>query len=308
MTLVVVGSVALDDIHTSAESRTSVLGGSASFFSVGASVFGPVRLVAVVGEDFPEEYVERFRGRRVDVDGLTRAKGKTFHWAGRYTEDFSLRTSLTTELNVFAEFDPVLPESYRNATHLFLGNIHPRLQLKVLDQMKGRPFVAADTMNYWIENARDELGALFEKIHLLVINDEEARLLAGGTCIHHAAQAVRRMGPEAVVVKRGEHGASLFHPEGMFFLPAYPLEHVKDPTGAGDTFASGLMGYLAARTSPGKVTFEDLKQAMAFGTALASFTCQEFSLEGLWPLTLERLFQRYTELARMTCFSPLPQP
>lgn len=305
MSLTVVGSVALDDVRTARAERKGILGGSASFFSVGASIFGPVRVVAVVGGDFPEAYKELFRKRNIDVEGLTEAEGKTFHWAGEYSADFSRRTSLRTDLNVFADFDPVLPRSYRQSSHVFLANIHPSLQLRVLDQVPQARFKAADTMNYWIDNAFDDLKRLLERVDLLAINDEEVRMLGGGTSIVEGAGKVLQMGPQALVVKRGEHGSTLFHSDGIFFLPSYPVHDVVDPTGAGDTFGAGLMGYLAHRVG-GRPTFEDLRQALVCGTALASFSVEDFSLGGLLDLSLEQLEGRYREIAKMTCFDPLP--
>ncbi len=304
MSLVVVGSVALDDISTAEESRTNILGGSASYFSVGASLLAPVKLVAVVGSDFPEEHIRLFESRGVDLMGLQRIEGKTFHWAGRYAKDFTSRESLATDLNVFAEFDPVLPDSYRDADHVFLANIHPTLQNKVLDQLSAPRFVAADTMNYWIEGTPEELARLLPRLDLLLINDEEVRQLGGTSSITASARKVLDKGPKALVVKRGEHGASLYHAQGTFHLPAATVDRVRDPTGAGDTFASGFMGYLAGRV-PGKPTFEDLKQALAVGTALASFAVEDFSLQRLVDLPLDKVYQRYQSLAQSIRFVPI---
>ena len=304
MSLVVVGSVALDDIHTAEDSRINILGGSASYFSMGASLLSPVKLVAVVGEDFPEEHIRLFESRGVDLAGLQRREGKTFHWAGRYATDFTSRETLATDLNVFADFDPMLPESYRNAQHVFLANIHPSLQHKVLDQLASPLFVAADTMNYWIEGTPEELARLLPRLDLLVINDEEVRQLGESSSIAASARRVLEKGPKALVVKRGEHGASLYHEEGTFHLPAVSVDKVRDPTGAGDTFASGFMGYLAGRV-PRRPGFEDLKQALAVGTALASFAVEDFSLQRLISLSLEEVYERYQRLARSIAFSPL---
>jgi sugar/nucleoside kinase (ribokinase family) len=301
MSLLVVGSVALDDVETAVASRRGILGGSASYFSMGASLFTPVQLVAVVGKDFPEEHLKLLRSREIDLEGLAHSPGETFRWSGRYSVDFSSRTTLSTELNVFADFDPKLPESYRHASHVFLANIHPSLQLKVLDQLADPKFVAADTMNFWIDGALPDLKKLLGKLDLLIINDEEVRLLGGGSSILEAAINVLEQGPKCLVVKRGEHGATLFAGDGMFFLPAYPVRIVKDPTGAGDTFASGLMGFLASRggVPPG---LDDLRHAMTCGTALASFAVQGFSLDGLTGLTLEQVHHRYRKLGELTQF------
>ncbi len=304
--LVVVGSVALDDIETAEEARTGLLGGSASYFSVGASLLCPVSLVAVVGEDFPEEYLEILRGRQVDLKGLDRAQGRTFHWAGRYSEDFSSRESLATDLNVFADFEPELPPEYRRASHVFLANIHPTLQAQVLDQLERPAFVAADTMNFWIQGTPQELAALLPRLDLLFLNDAEVRLLGHNASIPKAAAKVLAMGPKALVVKRGEHGASLYGADGAFHLPAYPIAEVRDPTGAGDTFAAGFMGYLAARGAM-PPSFEDLKQALAVGTALASFTVEDFSLAGLLRATRAELYERYRTVGNLVRFQLLPE-
>jgi sugar/nucleoside kinase (ribokinase family) len=304
MSLLVVGSVALDDVETAIASRRGVLGGSASYFSMGASLFAPVQLVAVVGEDFPEEHLKLLRTRDIDLEGLCSSPGKTFRWSGRYSVDFASRTTLSTELNVFADFDPKLPAAYRKASHVFLANIHPSLQLQVLDQLEDAKFVAADTMNFWIDGALPELQLLLQRLDLLIINDEEVRLLGGGSSILEAASNVLEQGPRCLVVKRGEHGATLFSPDGMFFLPAYPVRKVMDPTGAGDTFASGLMGFLASRgrTPP---SLDDLRHGMTCGTALASFAVQGFSLDGLSGLTLEQIHERYRNLGELTQFELL---
>lgn len=306
MGLLVVGSVALDDIETAEATRKGILGGSASFFSVGASLFTPTKLVAVVGEDFPEESIDIFRSKGVNLEGLERAEGKTFHWSGRYAVDFSSRTSITTDLNVFADFQPKLPASYKTVSHVFLANIHPALQLQVLESLDNVSFIAADTMNFWIDGELEELQTLIKKLDLLIINDEEARLLGGGSSIIEAAENVLKQGPKALVVKRGEHGATLFHGKNCFHLPAYPVRNVTDPTGAGDTFASGMIGYLAARSST-PPSLEDLKQAMVCGTALASFAVEGFSLEGLIPITLEDVYTRYKKIGELTQFELLPK-
>ncbi len=304
MGLLVVGSVALDDVETAKWTKKKVLGGSASFFSVGASIFSDVKLVAVVGEDFPQKNIELFRSKGIDLKGLERAEGKTFRWSGRYSVDFSSRVSLKTDLNVFAEFSPKLPPDYRSVSHVFLANIHPSLQLGVLENLDGGAFVAADTMNFWIDGALGELQRLIKKLDLLIINDEEVRLLGGGSSIIEGAQNVLQQGPEILVVKRGEHGATLFHRTHCFHLPAYPVRTVVDPTGAGDTFAAGLMGYLARKGSK-HPTLEDLKQAMACGTALASFAVEDFSLDGLKVVTLNDVYERYKRLWELTQFDKL---
>ena len=301
MSLLVVGSVALDNVETAEDAKKEILGGSASYFSVGASMFCPVQLVAVVGQDFPQQHIDLLASRPIDLAGLKRSKGKTFRWSGRYAVDFSSRTTLSTELNVFADFDPSLPAGYKETSHIFLANIHPSLQLKVLEQLHKPLFVAADTMNFWIDGALPDLQKLLKRLDLLIINDEEVRLLGGGSSILEAAENVLSLGPKCLIVKRGEHGSTLFSKQGMFFLPAFPVKKVLDPTGAGDTFASGLMGYLASRakTPP---TFEDLKQAMSCATAVSSFVVEGFSLDGLIDLTLADVHRRYRQLSAFTHF------
>jgi sugar/nucleoside kinase (ribokinase family) len=306
MSLLVVGSVALDNIETAEDSQKNILGGSASYFSMGASLFCPVQLVAVVGEDFPQKHIDLLASRPIDLTGLQRTAGKTFRWSGRYSVDFASRTTLSTELNVFADFDPCLPEDYRATSHVFLANIHPSLQLKVLDQLADPKFVAADTMNFWIDGALPDLQKLIKRLDLLIINDEEVRLLGGGSSILEAAQNVLALGPKALIVKRGEHGSTLFSSTGMFFLPAYPVRKVLDPTGAGDTFASGLMGYLASRAAT-PPTLEDFKQAMSCATALSSFVVEGFSLQGLVALSLDDVHRRYHRLAELTHFPRLEE-
>lgn len=304
MGLLVVGSVALDDVETGECAKKNILGGSASFFSVGASIFSDVNLVAVVGEDFPEKNLDLFRSKGIDLKGLEHAPGKTFHWSGRYAPDFSSRITLKTDLNVFADFTPKLPPDYRSVSHVFLANIHPTLQIQVLESLECTAFVAADTMNFWINGALNELLLLIKKLDLLIINDEEVRLLGGGSSIIEAAENVLKKGPKILVVKRGEHGATLFYGPNCFHLPAYPVRSVVDPTGAGDTFAAGLMGYLARKGSK-TPDLEDLKQAMVCGTALASFAVEGFSLEGLIPVTVKDVYERYKKLGELTQFRQL---
>jgi sugar/nucleoside kinase (ribokinase family) len=297
--LVVVGSVAFDSIETRGVKKTQVLGGSASFFSTAASYFAPVKLVAVVGDDFPEEHLAFFKSRGITLDGLERRKGKTFHWSGKYSDDLSSRTTLATDLNVFADFRPQLPEAWRTAELLFLGNIHPTLQLDVLEQVKKPRLVAMDTMNFWISGELAALKKVLARIDLLVINDEEARELAGEHNLPRAARAIRAMGPKTVIVKRGDSGALLFHEHGVFAAPAYPLEEVTDPTGAGDTFAGGFMGYLARSRDLGPQT---VRRAMIYGSVLASFCVEAFSLDRLRGLTQDEIEGRYRAFRDLTHF------
>lgn len=297
--LVVVGSVAFDTIEARGVRKEMVLGGSASFFSVAASYFAPVRLVAVVGDDFPKAHIDFFRSRGVQCDGLSSAHGKTFHWSGRYTDDLSSRTSLDTQLGVFADFKPSLPEAWRDGELLFLGNIHPSLQLDVLSQVRRPRLVAMDTMNFWIEREPEALRKVLGKVDLLVINDEEARQLAGQHNLPRAARAIRSMGPKTLIVKRGDSGAFLFHEHGVFAAPAYPLEEVVDPTGAGDTFAGGFMGYLARVRDLGP---QSVRRAMFYGSVMASFCVEAFSLDRLRELTTGEIEGRYRAFRDLTHF------
>ncbi|HZS38724.1 MAG TPA: PfkB family carbohydrate kinase [Polyangia bacterium] len=297
--LVVVGSVAFDTIETRGQRHEKVLGGSASFFSTAASYFTPVKLVAVVGDDFPEEHTRFLAGRGIALDGLERARGKTFHWSGRYSDDLAHRTSLATDLNVFADFKPRLPESWRESELLFLGNIHPSLQLDVLSQLRRPRLVAMDTMNFWIEGEPQALAQVLERVDLLVINDEEARQLSQEHNLPRAARAIRAMGPKTVIVKRGDSGALLFHEHGVFAAPAYPLEEVVDPTGAGDTFAGGFVGYLARARDLGP---QAVRRAMFYGSVMASFCVEAFSLDRLRNLTQSEIEGRYRAFRDLTHF------
>ncbi|HEY2748205.1 MAG TPA: PfkB family carbohydrate kinase [Polyangia bacterium] len=297
--LVVVGSVALDSVEANGSVHDDVLGGSASFFSTAASYFAPVRLVAVVGEDMPEQHLKFLGARGVDLAGLERAKGKTFRWKGRYSADLASRTSLDTQLNVFADFKPKLPAEWRDTEFLFLGNIHPALQLDVLTQVTKPRLVAMDTMNFWIEGELAALARVLERVDLLVINDEEARLLSNEHNLPRAARAIRAMGPKTVIVKRGESGALLFHEHGVFAAPAYPLEQVIDPTGAGDTFAGGFMGYLARVRDIGP---QAVRRAMFYGSVMASFCVEDYSLDRLRSLSEGEIEGRYRAFRDLTHF------
>ncbi len=299
MSLVVVGSVALDTVTTPAGKVEDALGGSALYFAAAASLLGPVSVVAVVGEDFPEEEIEFLKERGVDFRGLEKRPGKTFRWGGVYSEDLNQRETLFTHLNVFEDFSPSLPDAYRDAPFLFLANIHPRLQSQVLDQMRRLRFVAMDTMNFWIEGTPDELAAVLKRVQMLVINDSEARQLSGESQLLKAVRVTREKGPQTVVVKKGEHGALLAYGDSLFWAPAYPVENVVDPTGAGDTFAGGMMGYLARA---GEVTEATLRRAVMYGTALASFCVEDFSMRRLKTLTLEEVAERLRALQEMTRF------
>jgi len=302
MALLVVGSVALDSVETPFGSRRDVLGGSATYFSTCASFFGPVRLVAVVGEDFPDEHLAFLRSRGVDLEGLVRRPGRTFRWSGRYEFDLNQAHTLDTQLNVFADFRPELPASYRDSTHVFLGNIDPDLQRRVVDQIRSPRFVAADTMNFWIESKRASLLETLKRVDLLFVNDAEARQLAGEHNVVRAARAILSFGPKAIVVKRGEYGALYFSGEEVFAASAYPLPELFDPTGAGDSFAGGFMGYLARARGLDHAT---MRRAIVLGGVLASFAVEKFSLERLHELTADEIRLRFGEFRRLAHFEDL---
>ncbi|QSQ15544.1 PfkB family carbohydrate kinase [Myxococcus landrumensis] len=303
MTLLVVGSVALDSLETPFGQKEDVLGGSATYFSTSASFFVPARVVAVVGEDFPEAHLSFLKERGIDLEGLTRQPGRTFRWKGRYGYELNEATTLDTQLNVFQTFSPDLPAAYRDTPYVFLGNIHPELQARVLDQVRSPKLVAADTMNFWIKGSREALLKTLERVNLLFVNDAEARQLAGEHNVVKAARAILRMGPERVVIKRGEYGALLFDKEHVFACPAFPLAEVFDPTGAGDTFAGGFMGMLA--TSAAGVDSSLLRRAMVMGSVMASFTVEKFSLERLREVTRAEIHARFAEFRKLTHFDDL---
>jgi sugar/nucleoside kinase (ribokinase family) len=290
MSILVVGSVALDSVSTPYGSRDDVLGGAASYFSCAASLFTKVSLVGVVGDDFPEQHVKTFEDRGIDLAGLERRKdAKTFRWSGSYAGKMDSATTRRTDLNVLASFRPTLPPALRAHPYVFLANGDPVTQDHVLDQLTSRKFVLLDTMNLWIAQARDELGRVLKRVDGVVLNDEEARSLAGDSNLVRAMGTLAKQGIRTLVVKKGEHGSVLLHDGLLFALPAYPLEEVRDPTGAGDTFAAGFLGQLA-RT--GDLSWKGLKMALAYGTIVASFTVESFSLDRLLPVTREDLVQR----------------
>jgi len=295
--IVVVGSVAFDTIETPRGRVERAIGGSATYFSMAASFFAPVQLVAVAGEDFGDDYRAILESRDVDLEGLDLVPGgRTFFWQGRYGGDPNDRQTLKTDLNVFEGFQPTLPDGYRGTDWIFLGNIDPSIQLQVLDQATGKPFVGCDTMNFWIERKPDELRRLLGRVDILFINDEEARQLSGEQNLVHAGESVLKMGPKALVIKKGEHGALLMTGEFRFFAPAYPLRDVVDPTGAGDSFAGGFMGYLAGTSNMDE---QHLRRAMLYGTATASFTCESFSVDRLKELTRDSISGRFEELVAL---------
>ncbi|MCA9673153.1 MAG: sugar kinase [Myxococcales bacterium] len=303
MSVLVVGSVALDSVETPRDKREDILGGSASFFSTVASMLTSVRLVAVVGEDFPAEHLEMLAARGVDLEGLQKADGRTFRWSGRYHGDMVGRTTLDTQLNVFEHFKPQLPDSYRDSDLVFLANIHPELQGDVLAQVKDAKFVALDTMNFWLTEPHVELlRPLLKRVDAIILNDEEARMLSGQHNLVKAAAAIRLMGVGHVVIKRGDAGAMLFDDGGIFWAAAFPLENVVDPTGAGDSFAGGFMAYLA---HAGAFNTMEIRRAMIVGSAAASFAVEDFSVDRFRNLTRDQLLARCAAFAKLVEFESI---
>jgi len=300
--LLVVGSVAFDTVRTPFGSGEEVLGGSATYFSMAASFFTSVHLVAAVGEDFKDSDAAPLRERGVDLAGLTRIPGRTFRWEGEYGYDLNTAKTLRTELGVFATFRPKLAEPLRESAFVFLANIDPEIQTEVLDQVRKPRFVACDTMNFWIEGKLEALRKTLSRVDALLINDAEARQLAGEPNLVRAAAAIRRMGPSTVVVKRGEYGAIMFSEGGVFSVPAYPLESVLDPTGAGDSFAGGFMGHLARS---GRMTVESFRQAVVLGSVMASLNVEDFSLRRLARTREDEIRARYRDFQDLTGFAEL---
>lgn len=295
--MVVVGSIGIDTIETPVARHESILGGSASYACAAASFFTRVGMVGVVGVDFPNPHVELYKQFRIDLDGLETVPGETFRWTGVYEANMDNRRTICTELNVFASFLPKLPPSYRKSPFLFLANIQPCLQLHVLDQIKKPRFVVVDTMDLWINTAKDTLLQVIQRVDMLTLNESEARHLSGGQTLLKAARVLLGLGPKYVLIKKGEHGSVLFSTDGVFLMPAYPLEDVQDPTGAGDTFAGGLMGALAAG---GRVSESAIRKAMVYGSVLASFGVEAFSLDRLKKLSLAEIEARAGRFRNMT--------
>jgi sugar/nucleoside kinase (ribokinase family) len=305
MSLVVVGSVAYDGVETPKAQAERILGGACTYISLAASFFTKVSIVGVVGDDFAEEDVQLLDSHGVDLAGLERAPGKTFYWSGRYSEDMNTRTTLRTDLNVFADFQPKLPENYRQLPYLFLGNIQPSLQQQVLEQMNGLRAAAGDTMNLWIQTTREELLNTIQHWHALIINDEEARMLAEESNLRRAARIIMAMGPKTLIIKRGEYGAILFHDDCMFYAPGYLLDEVSDPTGAGDTFAGGFMGYVAGKgleLASDKLDLKELARAVIYGSVMGSFCCEEFGVDRFRTLTRAEIDARFQEFRTFTGF------
>jgi hypothetical protein len=299
MSLLAVGTVAFDDIETPMGRAEMAIGGAATYITLAASHFlNDLRLVSVIGDDFPQDMLDFMRQRGIDLDGLQVKEGeKSFFWAGRYHDNMNSRDTLDTQLNVLATFDPILPEAYKDTEYLMLGNLTPSVQMRVIEQMNKRPkLIALDTMNFWMDIALDSLMEVLKKIDMLIINDEEARQLSGEHSLVKAARKIHTMGPRFLVIKKGEHGALLFEDDKLFFAPALPLQEVVDPTGAGDTFAGGFMGYIAKTED---TSFENMKRAIIYGSAMASFCVEQFSVEALKsldaPMINERV-QRFVDL------------
>lgn len=300
--LLIVGTVAFDEIETPFGKTDKILGGAGTFIGLAASQFDvDAAIVSVVGEDLPQEYLDLLKNKNIDISGIEIVKGgKTFYWKGKYHNDLNSRDTLVTELNTLADFDPIVPENFKDADVVMLGNLHPNIQMGVIDQMTERPkLIVLDTMNFWMDNTLEELLEVIKKIDVITINDEEARQLTGEYSLVKAAQKIQKMGPNYVVIKKGEHGALLFHGENVFFAPALPLEEVFDPTGAGDTFAGGFAGYLAATSNIG---FENLKKAIIHGSNLASFCVERFGTERMQDLERSEVHKRLHQFKALTQF------
>ncbi|MBI5328448.1 MAG: sugar kinase [Deltaproteobacteria bacterium] len=302
MSILVVGSVAFDSVETPFGKAENVLGGSATYFSAAASYFSEVKLVAVVGEDFPNEHIDFLKDKGVDVTGLQRMQGKTFHWKGRYDYDLNEAHTLATHLNVFEKFQPDIPEAYRKSSYVFLANIDPDIQWNVLLQVERPKFIACDTMNFWIEGKPDALKRLLSKVDLFVLNEGEAREFAKEPNLVKAAKKIISYGPKTIIIKRGEYGALMFNGGSIFSAPAYPLESIFDPTGAGDSFAGGLMGYLANTDDASEA---NIRQAIIFGSVMASFNVEDFSLNRMRTLTLKEIRERYRQFKQLTHFEDI---
>lgn len=302
--LLIVGSVGIDNVKTPLGEVQNVLGGAASYASTAASFFSPVQLVGVVGDDFPQEHIDFLASRQVDLTGLQRVPGKTFRWSGYYDFDVNQAHSLDTQLGVFQDFRPILPESYRDAKYVLLANIDPTLQLEVLDQIRNPELVMCDTMNFWIEGKKEELLKVLARVHVAVLNDGEARQLCETFSLVQAARQIREIGPETVIIKKGEHGAVMFGRNTHFSAPSYPLESVVDPTGAGDSFAGGFMGYIAHTQD---ISDNNLRRAVIYGSAMASFDVEDFSQNRMKTLTHTEIGQRYRSFKEIAHFEALEE-
>ncbi len=299
MSLLVIGSLAFDTVITPFAEADNTLGGSAVYVSIAASYFTkPIYLVGVVGDDFGDEHVKLLKDHNVDLEGLQIIeKGKTFRWGGKYHNDMNIRDTLFTELNVFQDFDPVIPDNYKKAEFILLGNIDPTLQLRVLKQIVAPKFIVCDTMNLWINIKNAELIEVIKQVHVLIINDSEARLITNEPNLIKAAKLIMKMGPEFLIIKKGEHGALLFSRDKIFSVPAYPLENIYDPTGAGDTFAGGFIGYMHKTQD---LSFENMKKAVIYGSTLASFCVEHLSIKGIENLSKEKIRERFNEFLNLS--------
>ncbi len=302
MSLLVVGSVALDSVETPFDKVDDALGGSATYISLAASYFSaPVELVGVVGDDFPKPYIEMLEEHNVDLEGLQIIEGeKTFRWGGKYHYDLNVRDTLFTELNAFQNFNPIIPESFRKSRYVCLGNIDPILQMRVLDQVLNPQFVVCDTMNLWINTMKQDLVKLLKRVHVFILNDSEARLLTEEPNLIKAAKLILQMGPEILIIKKGEHGAMLFTGDTIFSAPAYPMEMIFDPTGAGDSFAGGFIGYLHKTRD---LEPENIKRAVIYGSTMASFCVEKFSTKGLEDLSYLQIQDRFREFKKLSDFN-----
>jgi sugar/nucleoside kinase (ribokinase family) len=299
MSILVVGSVALDSVETPFGSADRVIGGSAVFFAAASSLLSPVQVVGVIGDDYPFEELDFLTERGADLSGVERAEGESFFWAGRYSYDLNSRDTLETRLGVFGDFKPRVPDAFRDSQYVFLGNIDPVLQIEVLDQVRKPAAVICDTMNYWIEGSREALVTLLGRVDILMVNDAEARQLTGDHNLVRAARWIQEHGPRYVVVKKGEHGAILFGPDWMFFVPGFPLEVIFDPTGAGDSFAGGFVGYMASADS---LEPDDLRRAMVYGSVMGSYAVESFSVDRFRSLSDREILHRIMEFREITAF------
>ena len=305
MSLLTVGSIAFDRIETPFGKTEKIIGGAGTYIALAASLYNNNQtVISIIGEDFPEEMLNELRNRKINLDGLQIIKGeKTFFWSGKYSKDMNSRETLVTELNVLEHFNPIVPENYQGIDYLMLGNLSPEVQFKVIEQLKIRPkLIAMDTMNFWMDVSLDQLKKTISMVDLLIINDEEARQLSKEYSLISAAKMIRKMGPKFVIIKKGEHGALLFYEENVFHAPALPLEQVFDPTGAGDTFAGGFMGYIS---STDNISFENMKRAIIHGSALASYCVEDFGIKRLQKITKKDLENRIYKFIELTKFSSL---
>lgn len=303
MSLLTIGSVAFDAIETPFGKTDKIIGGAATFITLAASYFTKnVKLVGVVGDDFPQEYIDTLNEKGIDTEGLQVKEGeKSFFWSGKYHNDMNSRDTLITELNVLADFDPIIPESYQDCQYLMLGNLTPQVQRTVIERLRNRPkLIVMDTMNFWMEVALDDLKTVLKMVDVLSVNDEEARQLSGEYSLRKAAKKIMEMGPNTLIIKKGEHGALLFKGDELFFAPALPLEEVFDPTGAGDTFAGGFIGYLV---STDDTSFENMKRALIYGSAMASFCVEKFGTQRLMNLTKDQVDSRVVEFVKLAGFT-----